>query len=88
MKNIYKGMNEDQLDDFNKQYDDYRQKSNFQKNYQLLGRMNNNRDNRRMIGNGQRRGGHPQIGGLLPQNEGNSNQNIQSHIYRSQKGSH
>lgn len=63
VKNIYKGMNEDQLDDFNKQYDDYRQKSNFQKNYQLLGRMNNNQDNRRMIGNGQRRGVNPQIGG-------------------------
>ena len=79
-------MNEDQLDDFNKQYDDYRQKSNFQKNYQLLGRMNNNQDNRRMIGNGQRRGVNPQIGGLLPQNEGNEKIQSHNHIYRSHKG--
>ena len=50
--------------------------------------MNNNQDNRRMIGNGQRRGVNPQIGGLLPQNEGNEKIQSHNHIYRSNKGSH
>ncbi len=77
MKNIYKGMNEEDLDEFNKNYNDYRQKSNFQKNYELLGKMNV--DHRRMIGNGQQRRSNnynAPIGGYLPGNASSGNQGV------------
>jgi len=37
---IFKGMNENDLNDFNNNYNDYRQRSNFQKNYEILNKMN------------------------------------------------
>ena len=62
--NLYKGMNEEEINDFNNQYNDYREKVGFQKNYELLGNMkmsgrkrlgrgsNNGMSNINMIGNG------------------------------------
>ena len=37
--NLYKGMNEEELNDFNDQYNNYREKVGFQKNYELLGNL-------------------------------------------------
>lgn len=53
MKNIYKGINEGELEDFNKKYNEFRQKSDFQKNYELLKKMNY--DCKRIIGDGRQR---------------------------------
>ena len=55
--NIYRGMNEEDLDNFNKEYNDYRQKVGFEKNYQL---MNNMRGNNNRIGNGYNNGNRGQ----------------------------
>ena len=38
--NIFKGIREDELNDFNKNYNDYRNKIGFQKNYKYLNAMN------------------------------------------------
>jgi hypothetical protein len=38
--NIFKGMREEELNDFNKNYNDYRNKIGFQKNYKYLNAMN------------------------------------------------
>ena len=38
--NIFKGMREDEVNDFNKNYNDYRNKVGFQKNYKYLNQMN------------------------------------------------
>ena len=38
--NIFKGMREEDLNDFNKNYNDYRNKIGFQKNYKYLNQMN------------------------------------------------
>ena len=40
--NIFRGMNEGDLDNFNREYNDYRQKVGFERNYQLLNDMRNN----------------------------------------------
>ena len=55
--NIFRGMNEEDLDNFNKEYNDYRQKVGFEKNYQL---MNNMRGNNNRIGNGYNNGNRGQ----------------------------
>ena len=59
---LYKGMQEGELNDFNNQYNDYRQKVGFQKNYELLGQIGgrkrlgkggyNGMANINMLGNG------------------------------------
>ncbi len=38
--NIYKGFEENELDNFNREYNDYRQKCNFQENYKALNNIN------------------------------------------------
>lgn len=68
--NIYKEMQESDLDNFNKEYNDYRNKCGFQNNYKALGQMNNMMG--RMIGNGRRgnqRGQNNQPLGLPSGNE-------------------
>jgi len=55
--NIFRGMNEEDLDNFNKEYNDYRQKVGFEKNYQL---MNNMRGNNYRLGNGFNNGNRGQ----------------------------
>jgi len=40
--NIFKGINEEELPQFNNEYYDYRQKSNFEGNYQMLNTANRN----------------------------------------------
>ena len=48
--NIYRGMNEEDLDNFNKEYNDYRQKVGFERNYEMLNNMG--RGGNRRLGNG------------------------------------
>lgn len=48
--NIYKGINEEDLSQFNNEYNDYRQKSNFERNYQMLNAANNRNSNRNYLG--------------------------------------
>ncbi len=48
--NIFKGINEEDLPQFNNEYVDYRQKSNFERNYEMLNEANN-RNNRNYLGN-------------------------------------
>ena len=43
--NIFRGMNEIDLDNFNREYNDYRQKVGFKRNYQMLNDIRNNRLN-------------------------------------------
>ena len=54
--NIFKGMREDELNDFNKNYNDYRNKIGFQKNYKYLNSMNPYKrgKSQNYIGNGNR----------------------------------
>ena len=46
-KNIifFRGINERDLDNFNREYNDYRQKLGFERNYQMLNDIRNNRLN-------------------------------------------
>lgn len=67
--NIYKGFEENELEKFNKEYNDYRQKSNFQNNYKLLNSVNQRFNG--MIGDGARRGGYNNGPAALP--SGNNN---------------
>lgn len=55
--NIFKGMREDELNDFNKNYNDYRNKIGFQKNYKYLNQMNPYKrgKSQNYIGNGNHR---------------------------------
>lgn len=54
--NLYKGMQENELEGFNNQFNDMRNKSGFQNNYKLLGQMNfrrgNNMGNNNMLPSG------------------------------------
>jgi len=51
---FYKGINEEDLPQFENEYKDYRQKSNFDKNYQMLNAANNrNANNRNYLSNDQ-----------------------------------
>ena len=43
--NIFRGMKEGDLDNFNREYNDYRQKVGFERNYQMLNDIRNNRLN-------------------------------------------
>ena len=54
--NIFKGMREEELNDFNKNYNDYRSKIGFQKNYKYLNSMNPYKrgKSQNYIGNGNR----------------------------------
>ena len=54
--NIYKGFEENDLENFNRNYNDYRQKCNFQENYKALNSLNNRFNN--MIGDGRRQSGN------------------------------
>lgn len=58
--NIYKDMQESDLENFNREYNDYRQKCGFQNNYRALGQMNNAMG--RMIGNGRRNNQNAPLG--------------------------
>ena len=66
--NIYKGMKEDELDNFNQNYNDYRNKIGFQKNYKYLNALNPYKrgKSQNYIGNGNPRrnprGQLPQLG--------------------------
>ena len=54
--NIFKGMQESELDNFNQNYNDYRNKIGFQKNYKFLNAMNPKRGkSQNLIGNGNPR---------------------------------
>ena len=66
--NIFKGMREDELDDFNEKYNDYRQKTGFQNQYKYLDSMNkrgrkqnylNKEDSK---GNSENNNQYPQLG--------------------------
>ena len=54
--NIFKGMREDEVNDFNKNYNDYRNKIGFQKNYKYLNSMNPYKrgKSQNYLGNGNR----------------------------------
>lgn len=66
--NIFKGMKEDELDNFNQNYNDYRNKIGFQKNYKYLNAMNPYKrgKSQNYLGNGNPRrnpyGQLPQLG--------------------------
>jgi len=66
--NIFKGMREDEMDNFNQNYNDYRSKIGFQKNYKFLNSMNPYKrgKSQNYIGNGNPRrnpyGNVPQLG--------------------------
>lgn len=53
--NVFKGMDENQLGEFDAKFNDYKKQVNFDNNYQLLNRLNNNQA-RQMIGQGQVQG--------------------------------
>jgi hypothetical protein len=57
--NIFKGMQENELDNFNQYYNDYRNKIGFQKNYKYLNAMGPKRGkSQNYLGNGNQRRGH------------------------------
>ena len=66
--NIFKGMREDEMDNFNQNYNDYRSKIGFQKNYKFLNSMNPYKrgKSQNYLGNGNPRrnpqGNIPQLG--------------------------
>ena len=66
--NIFKGMQENELDSFNQNYNDYRNKIGFQKNYKYLNALNPYKrgKSQNYIGNGNPRrnprGQLPQLG--------------------------
>ena len=70
--NIFKGIREDELNDFNKNYNDYRNKIGFQKNYKYLNAMNPYKrgKSQNYLGNGNpRRNPHGQLPQLGDGNE-------------------
>ncbi len=75
--NIFKGMREDELNDFNKNYNDYRTKIGFQKNYKYLNAMNPYKrgKSQNYIGNGNR--GNPRPQQPLMLGDGNERPNYQ-----------
>ena len=75
--NIFKGMREEELDDFNKNYNDYRTKIGFQKNYKYLNAMNPYKrgKSQNYIGNGNR--GNPRPQQPLMLGDGNEHRNYQ-----------
>ena len=80
--NIFKGMKEDEMDNFNQNYNDYRNKIGFQNNYKYLNALNPYKrgKSQNYLGNGNQRG-NPH--GDLPQlGDGN---NYQPNIKRTNK---
>ena len=75
--NIFKGMREEELNDFNKNYNDYRTKIGFQKNYKYLNAMNPYKrgKSQNYIGNGNR--GNPRPQQPLMLGDGNERPNYQ-----------
>jgi hypothetical protein len=69
--NIFRGMNEGDLENFNREYNDYRQKVGFEKNYQLL---NNMRNNMQRIGAGNNQNNNQPLG--LPSAEDFNDMNM------------
>ena len=85
--NIFKGMKEDELNDFNKNYNDYRSKIGFQKNYKYLNAMNPYKRGKSQsyIGNGNR--GYPrQQQQPMLLGDGNENQDYQQQRPKIKKG--
>jgi hypothetical protein len=88
--NIFKGINENELESFNQNYNDYRNKSNFQKNYEYLNKINprqiaggfNNNYNR-LPGNNNNNfnNNYNRPQGYLPDNNYNQNQNMNNNNY-------
>lgn len=70
--NIYKGIKEDELDNFNKNYNEYRNKVGFQNNYKYLNALSNNnrRRSRNYIGNRRRNNNRNKV---LQLGDGNNN---------------
>ena len=66
--NIFKGMKEDEMDNFNQNYNDYRNKIGFQNNYKYLKALNPYKrgKSQNLLGNGNQRrnpnGNYPQLG--------------------------
>ena len=66
--NIFKGMREEELDDFNQKYNDYRQKTGFQNQYKYLDSMNKRGRKQKYIdkedskGNTENNNQYPQLG--------------------------
>lgn len=66
--NIFKGMKEDELENFNQYYNDYRQKVGFQNNYKYLNALNGGRrgSSQNLVGDGrkvqQNKNIYPQLG--------------------------
>ncbi len=48
--NIFKGINEEELPQFNNDYSDYRQRNNFERNYQMLNNASQRNSNRNYLG--------------------------------------
>ena len=84
--NIFKGMREDELNDFNKNYNDYRNKRGFQKNYKYLNAMNPYKrgKSQNYIGNGNR--GPRQHQEPLMLGDGNEQQHYQQPRPKIKKG--
>ena len=82
--NIFKGMKEDELENFNQNYNEYRNKIGFQKNYKYLNAMNHKRGkSQNLLGNGRR---NPQ-GQYLPQiGDGNEYNHNMKNPYRKYNG--
>ena len=82
--NIFKGMQENELDNFNQHYNDYRNKIGFQKNYKYLNALNHKRGkSQNLLGNGRR---NPQ-GQYLPQiGDGNEYNHNMKNPYRKYNG--
>ena len=83
--NIYKGLQENELDSFNKQYNDYREKVHFQDNYKYLNELNPGKMFKQ-LGKGKGDQGQNNLmlgdGNNYP-NYGNNNQ-YQPHQYQNQ----
>ena len=83
--NIFKGMQENELDNFNQNYNEYRNKIGFQKNYKYLNAMNPYKrgKSQNLIGNGNHRRNHH---GQLPQlGDGNEYRPNMKKPYRKNK---
>ena len=85
--NIFKGIREDELNDFNKNYNDYRNKIGFQKNYKYLNAMNPYKrgKSQNYIGNGSRVNPRTQQEPMML-GDGNENKKYQQQKPRVKKG--
>lgn len=60
--NVLRGLRDDEVAGFNNQYNDYRQKVNFQENYKYLNQLDSMKNNVLRLGNGQGQYQPPQYG--------------------------